>query len=221
MFDNIENQLMLKLQHPRSPTDQNAASDKLLMIAIYKSYFTDIEHHVNMAVIHSEQNADWHFEACRRLIEEMNRLHFFQTHQKEMNIKLKEIINMAYTKKEKKSSEKNEGIKIEYKGSNKNVFSASIWKPKKFEKKGFTRFFTVLSINGVSIVGGLMLPEGCEGCYDDIKEISSDAFFGMPSYYNEETKKYSNQVFIKDEGLKEDLAEFVEYAIAEAKLLEI
>ena len=129
---------------------------------------------------------------------------------------------MAYTKKEKKSSkEKNEGIKIEYKGGNKNIFSASIWKPKKFEKKGFTRFFTILTINSVSIVGSIMIPEGAEGEYEAIKDIAADAFFAFPSYYNEDTKKYSNQVFIKDDGLKEDLDEFVEFAIAEAKLLEI
>ena len=123
----------------------------------------------------------------------------------------------------KKSSkkEKNEGIKVEFKGTNKNVFSASIWKPKKFEKKGFTRFFTILTINGVSIVGSIMIPEGAEGEWDSLKDIAKDAFFAMPSYYNEDTKKYSNQVFIKDEGLKEDLDEFVEYAIAEAKLLDI
>ena len=207
----------------RSPTtsDPLEDADKRLIVAILKSYFEDIAKYVNLAVLTSEQNYDYYFGMANSLIRQMNELKFFQNNQLYMNLTLKGIINMAYTKKEKKSSEKNEGIKIEYKGGNKNVFAASIWKPKKFEKKGFTRFFTILTINSVSIVGSIMIPEGAEGCYDDIKDIAADAFFAFPSYYNEDTKKYSNQVFVKDEGLKEDLEEFVEYAIAEAKLLEI
>lgn len=207
----------------RSPTtsDPLEAADKRLIAAILRSYFEDITKYVNMAVLTSEQNYDYYFGMANSLIRQMNELKFFQNNQLYMNLKLKEIINMAYTKKEKKSNEKNEGIKIEYKGGNKNVFSASIWKPKKFEKKGFTRFFTILTINSVSIVGSIMIPEGAEGCYEDIKDIAADAFFAFPSYYNEDTKKYSNQVFVKDDGLKEDLDEFVEFAIAEAKLLEI
>lgn len=207
----------------RSPTtsDPLEAADKRLIAAILRSYFEDITKYVNLAVVTSEQNYDYYFGLANSLIRQMNELQFFQNHQLYMNLKLKEIINMAYTKKEKKSNEKNEGIKIEYKGGNKNVFSASIWKPKKFEKKGFTRFFTILTINSVSIVGSIMIPEGAEGCYEDIKDIAADAFFAFPSYYNEDTKKYSNQVFVKDDGLKEDLDEFVEFAIAEAKLLEI
>lgn len=207
----------------RSPTtyDPMEEADKRLIIAILKSYFEDITKYVNLAVLTSEQNYDYYFGLANSLIRQMDELKFFQNNQLYMNLTLKGIINMAYTKKEKKSSEKNEGIKIEYKGGNKNIFAASIWKPKKFEKKGFTRFFTILTINGVSIVGSIMIPEGAEGCYEDIKDIASDAFFAFPSYYNEDTKKYSNQVFIKDEGLKEDLDEFVEYAIAEAKLLDI
>lgn len=197
------------------------AANNRLIIAILKSYFEDITKYVNLAVVTSEQNYDYYFELANSLIRQMNELRFFQNNQSYMNLKLKEIIDMAYTKKEKKSSEKNEEIKVEYKGSNKNVFSASIWKPKKFEKKGYTRFFTILTINGVSIVGSIMIPEGAEGEYESIKNIAEDAFFSFPSYYNEDTKKYSNQVFIKDDGLKEDLDEFVEYAIAEAKLLEI
>ena len=207
----------------RSPTtsDPLEDADKRLIVAILKSYFEDITKYVNLAVLTSEQNYDYYFGMANSLIRQMDELKFFQNNQLYMNLTLKGIINMAYTKKEKKSSEKNEGIKIEYKGGNKNVFAASIWKPKKFEKKGFTQFFTILTINSVSIVGSIMIPEGAEGCYDDIKDIAADAFFAFPSYYNEDTKKYSNQVFVKDEGLKEDLEEFVEYAIAEAKLLEI
>lgn len=207
----------------RSPTssDPLEAADKRLIAAILKSYFEDISKYINLAVLTSEQNYDYYFGVANFLIGEMKQLKFFQNNQSLMNLKLKEIIDMAYTKKEKKSSEKNEGIKIEYKGGNKNVFAASIWKPKKFEKKGFTRFFTILTINSVSIVGSIMIPEGAEGEYESIKDIAKDAFFAFPSYYNEETKKYSNQVFVKDEGLKEDLDEFVEFAIAEAKLLEI
>ena len=55
------------------------------------------------------------------------------------------------------------------------------------------------------------------------ESIAKDAFFAFPSYYNEDTKKYSNQVYIpKDnEGLKDDLNEFVKYAIADAKLLDL
>lgn len=208
----------------RSPTtsDPLEVADKRLLVAIMKSYFEDIEKNVNLAVVTSEQNYDYYFDLANSLIRQMNELQFFQNNQLYMNLKLEEIINMAYTKKEKKSSkEKNEGIKIEYKGGNKNVFAASIWKPKKFEKKGFTRFFTILTINSVSIVGSIMIPEGAEGEYEAIKDIAADAFFAFPSYYNEDTKKYSNQVFVKDDGLKEDLDEFVEFAIAEAKLLEI
>ena len=207
----------------RSPTtsDPLEDADKRLIVAILKSYFEDITKYVNLAVLTSEQNYDYYFGMANSLIRQMNELTFFQNNQLYMNLKLKEIINMAYTKKEKKSSKKNEGIKIEYKGSNKNVFAAAIWKPKKFEKKGFTRFFTILTINSVSIVGSIMIPEGAEGEYESIKDIAKDAFFAFPSYYNEDTKKYSNQVFVKDEGLKEDLEEFVEFAIAEAKLLEV
>lgn len=207
----------------RSPTtsDPLEEADKRLIIAILKSYFEDITKYVNLAVLTSEQNYDYYFGMANSLIRQMDELRFFQNNQLYMNLKLEEIINMAYTKKEKKSSEKNEGIKIEYKGGNKNVFTASIWKPKKFEKKGFTRFFTILTINSVSIVGSIMIPEGAEGEWESIKDIAKDAFFAFPSYYNEDTKKYSNQVFIKDDGLKEDLDEFVEFAIAEAKLLEI
>lgn len=207
----------------RSPTisDPLEAADRRLIIAILKSYFEDITKYVNLAVLTSEQNYDYYFGMANSLIRQMMDLKFFQDNETYMNLKLKEIIDMAYTKKEKKSKEKNEGIKVEYKGGNKNVFSASIWKPKKFEKKGFTRFFTILTINSVSIVGSIMIPEGAEGCYEDIKDIAADAFFAFPSYYNEDTKKYSNQVFVKDDGLKEDLDEFVEFAIAEAKLLEI
>ena len=207
----------------RSPTTSDPLddADKRLIVAILKSYFEDITKYVNLAVLTSEQNYDYYFGMANSLIRQMDEITFFQNNQLYMNLKLKEIINMAYTKKEKKSSEKNEEIKIEYKGGNKNVFAAAIWKPKKFEKKGFTRFFTILTINSVSIVGSIMIPEGAEGEYESIKDIAKDAFFAFPSYYNEDTKKYSNQVFVKDEGLKEDLEEFVEYAIAEAKLLEI
>lgn len=207
----------------RSPTtsDPLEAADKRLIVAILRSYFEDITKYVNLAVVTSEQNYDYYFGMANSLIRQMMDLKFFQDNESYMNLKLKEIIDMAYTKKEKKSSEKNEGIKIEYKGGNKNVFSASIWKPKKFEKKGFTRFFTILTINSVSIVGSIMIPEGAEGEWESIKDIAKDAFFSFPSYYNEDTKKYSNQVFVKDDGLKEDLDEFVEFAIAEAKLLEI
>lgn len=206
----------------RSPTsDPLEAADRMLIAAILASYFEDITKYVNLAVVTSEQNYDYYFELSNTLIRQMMDLKFFQNNQSLMNLKLKEIINMAYTKKEKKSSEKNEGIKIEFKGGNKNVFAASIWKPKKFEKKGFTRFFTILTINSVSIVGSIMIPEGAEGEWESIKDIAKDSFFAFPSYYNEDTKKYSNQVFIKDDGLKEDLDEFVEFVIAEAKLLEI
>ena len=207
----------------RSPTiTPDEAADKRLLVAIMKSYFEDIEKYINRAIIHSEQNKDYYLDLANNLINQMKRLEFFQSNEMYMNLRLEEIINMAYTKKEKSSKkEKNEGIKVEFKGTNKNVFSASIWKPKKFEKKGFTRFFAILTINGVSIVGSIMIPEGAEGEWDSLKDIAKDAFFAMPSYYNEEKKEYSNQVFIKDEGLKEDLDEFVEYAIAEAKLLDI
>jgi hypothetical protein len=204
----------------RSPTiTPDEAADKRLLTAIMKSYFEDIEKYIKMAVIYSPQNSDYYMHLANSLILQMLQLKFFNNNIKYMNIRLEEIINMAYTKKEKK--EKNEGIKVEFKGTNKNVFSASVWKPKKFEKKGFTRFFTILSVNGVSIVGSIMIPEGAEGEWDSLKDIAKDAFFAFPSYYNEDTKKYSNQVFIKDDGLKEDLDEFVEYAIAEAKLLDI
>lgn len=206
----------------RSPTtsDPLDVADRRLITAILASFFEDITKYVNLAVVTSEQNYDYYFELSNSLIRQMMDLEFFQNNQSLMNLKLKEIIDMAYTKKEKKS-EKNEGIKIEFKGGNKNVFTASIWKPKKFEKKGFTRFFTILTINSVSIVGSIMIPEGAEGEWDSIKDIAKDAFFAFPSYYNEDTKKYSNQVFVKDDGLKEDLDEFVEFAIAEAKLLDI
>lgn len=207
----------------RSPTiTPDDAADKRLLAAIMKSYFEDIEKYINRAIIHSEQNKDYYLDEANRLIDQMLKLNFFQNNVKYMNLRLEDIINMAYTKKEKSSKkEKNEGIKVEFKGTNKNVFSASVWKPKKFEKKGFTRFFSILTINGVSIVGSIMIPEGAEGEWDSLKDIAKDAFFAMPSYYNEEKKEYSNQVFIKDEGLKEDLDEFVEYAIAEAKLLDV
>lgn len=205
----------------RSPTsDPLDAADRRLIVAILASFFEDITKYVNLAVVTSEQNYDYYFELSNSLIRQMMDLEFFQNNQSLMNLKLKEIIDMAYTKKEKKT-EKNEGIKIEFKGGNKNVFAASIWKPKKFEKKGFTRFFTILTINSVSIVGSIMIPEGAEGEWDSIKDIAKDAFFAFPSYYNEDTKKYSNQVFVKDDGLKEDLDEFIEFAIAEAKLLEL
>ena len=214
---------IMKTQRERAPCDYLEIADKMLITAIMKSYFEDIEHHINYAVNKSPQNYDWHLHCCNILIDKMLELDFFQKNQAYMIIRLKEIIDMAYTKRDKKTDIKKEGIKVEYKGSNKNIFTASIWKPKKFEKKGFTRFFTLLDINGVGIVGSLMLPEGSEGEWDALEDIAKDAFFAFPSYYNEDTKKYSNQVYIpKDnEGLKDDLNEFVKYAIADAKLLDL
>ena len=85
----------------RSPTisDPLEAADKRLIIAILKSYFEDITKYVNLAVLTSEQNHDYYFGMANSLIRQMNDLRFFQNNQSYMNLKLKEIINMAYTKK--------------------------------------------------------------------------------------------------------------------------
>lgn len=216
----------IALASARSPTDNMYLSDRLLITAILKSYFIDIEHDINFAVYYAPQSKDYYTYHANNLINQMLELEFFRNNINYMNIRLEEIINMAYTKnakKAEKTKEKNEGLKVEFKGSNKNVFSASVWKPKKWNKEGYTGFFCVLTINGLAIVSRLMIPSNAAGEWDSLKEIAKDSFFAFPSYYNEDKKEYSNQVFIpKDnDGLKEDLAEMVEYTIAELKLLDV
>lgn len=218
---------ILQVGNARSPTCTNYdLSDKLLITAILKSYFTDIEHYINYAVCLAPQSKDYYTYHANNLINQMLELEFFNNNINYMNIRLEEIINMAYTKnakKAEKTKEKNEGLKVEFKGTNKNVFSATVWKPKKWNKEGYTRFFSILTINGLSIVSGLMIPSAAAGDWDSLKDIAGDSFFAMPSYYNEEKKEYNNQVYISkdNEGLKEDLAEMVEYTIAELKLLDV
>ena len=218
---------ILQVGNVRSPTYTNYdLSDRLLITAILKSYFTDIEHYINYAVCYAPQSQDYYFHMTNSIIRQMLELEFFRNNINNMNIRLEEIINMAYTKNAKKADktkEKNEGMKVEFKGSNKNVFSASVWKPKKWNKEGYTGFFCVLTINGLAIVSRLMIPSNAAGEWESIKEIAGDSFFAFPSYYNEDKKEYNNQVFIpKDnDGLKEDLDEMVEYTIAELRLLDV
>ena len=194
----------------------------LLYGACCKSYFEDIQRYISYGLYTNQW--DYYQHACNELIKQMLKLSVFRNNPEAMNEKLKEILKMAYQKKENKSSKKesNPGIEIkELKCSNKNVISAKVWAPKEWKEEGFTRFFTSIIINDVRIGGAIMIPSGAKGEWDSLDDIAKDSFFAFPSYYNESKKEYANQVSIASDGLKEDLAEFIKHAIAYGKLLDL
>lgn len=90
-------------------------------------------------------------------------------------------------------------LSVKLTGENKNVFDGRIYPPKSSKSKnGYKRYFLLVNINGISISASLMVADGIE-----------DTFIAWPSYYNESKGEYQNQVYIADDGLKEDVDEFI------------
>lgn len=90
-------------------------------------------------------------------------------------------------------------LSVKFTGRNKNVFEGRIYEPKKTKSKSdYKRYFLLVNINGISISSSLMVADNAD-----------DTFIAWPSYYNESKGEYQNQVYIADDGLKEDVDDFI------------
>lgn len=104
--------------------------------------------------------------------------------------------------KTKKKSEKKERKEFKFTAKNQNDFKAVIFGDGD-EKGDYISYFTLIIINGLQISGSLKLSTNED----------KDSFFSFPSYKKEINGKieYIQQISIKDDGLKEDLDEFIEF----------
>lgn len=107
------------------------------------------------------------------------------------------------TKKTKKSKQKEQKMKdFHMIGKNQNDLKMIVYGDG-VENNGYISFFALIIINGLQISGSLKLST-IEG---------KDSFFSWPAYgkkTEDGSTEWIKQVSVKDDGLKEDLAEFIQ-----------
>lgn len=171
-----------------------------LYIAINKSFLDDFEKLINLC-----EKFPWRFpnryEDINDYYKKMKlKTEFFINHDKELKIKIKEIINMASRNIRDRKKEVNK-IELNYSGSNDNDFKVKLYPDTEKKAGEYKRIFMILEINGISISCSFMNYTGS----NDERE----SFINWPSYYNEDKDEYSAQVQIKDDNLKSDLKELI------------
>lgn len=170
----------------------------MLYARIVRSYMDDI---IKAYSVHQyDLNPD--LQHINVIWQWMHDLVFYLPNQKKIIYYIKEGLYMAAKKNQRarKKAEASKKQSFKMTGDNENEMSIIIYgSPSK--RGSYQSYFSLLNINGIQISGSLMLAT----------KKGDNSFFSYPSYYSESKDEYITQVSIKDEGIKEDIDQFISF----------
>lgn len=188
--------------------DQDILSDAndRLIAAIYHSFLEDLEKVISKLV--NDYDNEYNRSAFDYYIEKLRTLRIFVNNKAIVNNIIQEDFFMAVQRRNNKAAKEEKQNKtrdFHLIGDNKNDLKIKLYGDgEKGKKSVYTKFFALLTINGIQISGYAYMAD------DDAKEDGKSSFFNMPSYYSESKDEYIKQVSIKDEGIQEDLNQLME-----------
>lgn len=187
--------------------DQDILSDAntKLIAAIYRSFLEDLEKAIDNLV--NDHDVEYNRSLFKYYIKTLRTLRIFVDNKNIVNNIIQEDFFMAAQRRNNKTAKEEKQNKTKdfhIIGYNKNDLKIKLYGDgEKMKKSAYTKFFALLTINGIQISGYVYITD------DDAKEDDKSAFFNMPSYYSESKDEYIKQVSIKDEGIQEDLKQLM------------